>query len=45
MTRPLALRKVLPTVSVEPVAFEAVVYAVEEAAAAAHVLCLYLDHA
>ncbi len=45
MTRPLALRKATPPAAAEPVAFESVVYAVEEAVAAAHVLCLYLDQA
>ena len=45
MTRPLALRKATPPAAAEPVAFEACVYAVEEAASAAHVLILYLEHA
>ncbi len=45
MTRPLALRKAIPPAAAEPVAFESVVYAVEEAVAAAHVLTLYLDQA
>ncbi len=45
MTRPLALRKATPPAAAESVAFESVVYAVEEAVAAAHVLCLYLDQA
>jgi hypothetical protein len=45
VTRPLALRKEAPPAAAEPVAFESVVYAVEEAVAAAHVLTLYLDQA